>query len=76
MAEGGETSPHRENYVETILNRGDGLLTEFVKFAYNKHDIIVLSWPERRVSRRSRYEKVCLIEEGNITAKTRKEWSL
>lgn len=70
MAEGGETSPHRKSYVETICNRGGGLLTGFLKFVYDKHDIIVLPWPEGRVGRRSWYEKVRLIEEGNITAKT------
>jgi hypothetical protein len=70
MAEGGETSPHRKSYVETKWNWGDGLLTGFLKFVYDKHDIIVLSWTERRVRRRSRYEKVRLVEEGDITAKT------
>jgi hypothetical protein len=70
MAESGETSPHRENYVETIWNRGGGLLTGFLKFVYDKHDIIDLAWPERRVSRRSRYQKVRFIEEGDIMAKT------
>lgn len=76
LADSGEASPHRENYVETIRDRGDDLLTGCPKFVYEKHDIIVRSWPERRVSRRSRYEEVCLIEKGDFTAKTCKEWSL
>ncbi len=70
LAEGGKASLHGKSYVEAIWNRGDGLLAGFLEFVYDEHNFIALPRLERGVGRRGRYEKVCFIEEGDITAKT------
>ena len=53
MAEGGDTRPNGESYVETICGRGGmvyGCGRGWLEITYKEHDLVILPRSERGVS--------------------------